>query len=80
MDPRLEELEAERWNGEPLPFPILLDATGETVDKLGISGLPTLLVVDPEGKVVRGASERLLASKLEDLRRRRAKAAPVDED
>ena len=80
LAPRLEELAAERWGGKPLPFPILLDATGETIDTLGITNFPTLLLVAPDGKVVRGASNRLLASKLEDLRRRRTKAAPVDGD
>jgi hypothetical protein len=68
LDPRLEELTAERWGGEPLPFPILLDATGETIETFGVINFPTMLLVDPEGKVVRGANERLFAAKLEELR------------
>ena len=74
LDPHLDALTAERWGGKPLPFPILLDATGETVDKLGVSSYPTLLLVDPEGKVVRGASLQLFEAKLQALRSRRVAA------
>ena len=80
LDPRLEELAADRWGGASLPFPILLDPTGETIDALGITSFPTLLLVGPDGKVVRGANQALFAAKLAALRARRARDGPGEEE
>ena len=56
----------KRWKGKSLPFPILLDASGATVKSYGIQAFPTLVLIDPEGRVVKGGSEALLAEKLKE--------------
>jgi hypothetical protein len=53
LDKRLPALQDKHWGGKPLPFPILLDATGETIKSWGIRGFPTLVLIDPEGRVLR---------------------------
>ena len=53
----------------PFPYPVLLDPQSEVADRLGVMSLPTLIVLDREGKVaftgsgVHGAEElrRILA-------------------
>ena len=46
------------WDGKELPFPIVLDSTGVTMDNLGIVGYPTTVLIDPEGKVVENGNEK----------------------
>lgn len=48
-----------------LPYAAVLD-TGEVADAYGARSLPTLVVIDPEGRVVSSASRVLSASELED--------------
>jgi len=69
----LEDLEAkiagvrqQVWEGQDLPFPVVMDNTGETVRAYGIDSFPTVLLLDPEGNIVRGGGEPLLASKLKE--------------
>ena len=64
LDEKLKPLIEKRWKGRSLPFPILLDASGTTVRNYGIQGYPTVVLIDPEGRVVRGGSEAMLAEKL----------------
>ena len=71
LDRRLENIKREEWSGETLPFPVLLDATGEALKAWGVQGLPTTVLVDPEGRVVRGGIGDLMV-KL----RRPAKPSP----
>src|SRR5688572_30030557 len=52
LDPKMDKLVAEHWKGRALPFPILLDASGETIKKYGVSSFPTQILIDPEGKLV----------------------------
>jgi Redoxin len=64
LDEKLKPLIEQRWKGKSLPFPILLDASGATVKRYGIQGFPTLILIDPDGRVVKGGSEAMLAAKL----------------
>jgi len=57
LDPLLEKIAEDLWNGEPLPFPILLDSTGETIERYGIMSYPTLVLIDPDGRIVPESSE-----------------------
>jgi len=66
MDEKLARTVAEVWKGKPLPFPILLDATGETLRKLEIHSFPTIVLIDPEGRVVKDGDEKTLAAKLSE--------------
>lgn len=68
LDEKLKPVIEKRWNGKSLPFPILLDVSGATVKKYGIQGFPTLVLIDPEGRVVKGGSEAMLEEKLKEGR------------
>lgn len=52
LDQKLRDIRAKLWGGKDLPFPILLDSTGETVKTYGIDAFPTTLLIDPDGKLV----------------------------
>ena len=60
LDPELAKLEKGIWKGKKLPFPILLDASGETTTTWGITGFPTTILIDPEGKLVGAIGEAAL--------------------
>ncbi len=70
LDEKLAPIIEERWDGKELPFPVLLDPTRKTIKAFGISAYPTNVLIDPEGKVVRGNAEKLLEAKLRDLSER----------
>jgi hypothetical protein len=52
LDSKLEPIIKNAWRGRPLPFPILLDSTAETIETFGIRGFPTIVLIDPEGRLV----------------------------
>jgi hypothetical protein len=56
---KLENLQRAKWHGRPVPFTILLDRTGETIKTWGISGYPTVALIDPDGRLVRGDLDTL---------------------
>ena len=58
LDEKLESIIEEHWGGRELPFPILLDATGQTLRDYDIHTFPTLLLIDPDGKLVKGRAEK----------------------
>jgi peroxiredoxin len=39
---------------EKLPFPVLLDLDSKTADSFGVEGIPTLFVIDENGKIIYG--------------------------
>jgi peroxiredoxin len=55
---------------EKLPFPVLLDLDSKTADAFGVEGIPTLFVIDENGKIIYGhvglepAMEFMLAHQL----------------
>lgn len=51
LDPELQKLKEKRWGGKDLPFPILLDSSGETMKSYKVQVLPTTILIDPEGKI-----------------------------
>jgi thiol-disulfide isomerase/thioredoxin len=65
LDAELEPIIREVWYGKTLPFPILLDATGQTIADFGISFYPTAVFIDPEGKVAKGLDLKELEARLE---------------
>ena len=60
LDDKLAPTVKDAWDGRQLPFPILMDATGDTVRNYGISSFPTVILIDPEGKLVKGGGEKKL--------------------
>jgi hypothetical protein len=64
LDPKIAKHEAEIWKGK-LPFPVLIDAPNEvTTKRYGIEGYPTIILIDPEGKIVKGGSLEMLKEKI----------------
>ena len=64
LDSKLEPIIKNAWSGRPLPFPILLDSTGETIEKFGIRAFPTMLLIDPGGRLVGEVKEAELEKHL----------------
>ena len=62
LDQRLLPIVDHVWE-KPLPFPILIDPTFTTWERYGLPGLGTLVLLDPEGNLVKG-DETVLAEKL----------------
>ncbi len=64
LDKNLPRTRKRYWGGRDLPFPVLLDATGQTIKDWGVRAFPTMLLIDPEGKLVGEVSEEELEKKL----------------
>ncbi|KAF0245657.1 MAG: hypothetical protein FD180_1435 [Planctomycetota bacterium] len=64
LDEKLKPIIRDKWGGKSLPFPILLDASGDTIRKLGIHSFPTVILINPEGKLVKGGGEAMLEEEL----------------
>jgi hypothetical protein len=64
LDKRLESIVKHVW-GKPQPFPVLLDSSFTTWQRFGLPGLGTAILIDPEGKLMKG-DESVLAEKLKE--------------
>ena len=64
LDRKLEPVVKHVWGGRALPFPVLLDATFQTMESFGISTFGPHLV-DPAGTLMKG-DEATLADKLRE--------------
>jgi hypothetical protein len=64
LDPKMALPRKRYWGGHDLPFPILLDATGQTIKDWGVRAFPTTVLIDPEGHLVGEAQEKELEEKL----------------
>ena len=58
LDDKLKPIVRRQWHNRPLPFPILLDTKGAMVKTYGVTGFPTAVLLDPEGRVVDFAANR----------------------
>jgi hypothetical protein len=67
LDKKCEQPRKLYWQGKNLPFPILLDSTGQTIKTYDIHAFPTTILIDPEGKLVGEAGEEQLEAKLPAL-------------
>lgn len=68
LDEKLAAVKEKHWKGRDLPFPILLDESGETVKQYGIHAFPTTILIDPDGHLVGEATEVDLRKALEKER------------
>ena len=59
LDRALEPIVKHVWGGKTLPFPILLDPTFKTWERYGLPGLGTVILIDPDGKLVEGDEAKL---------------------
>jgi thiol-disulfide isomerase/thioredoxin len=62
LDRALEPVVKHVWGGKPLPFPVALDASLQTMQSFGISTFGPQLI-DPDGNLIQG-DEAVLAEKL----------------
>lgn len=60
------KLVKDAWGGKDLPFPVLLDGEGRTSKGYGIVQRPTLLLIDPDGNLVKDGDLSMLADLLQD--------------
>ena len=67
LDEKLPKIKEHYWQGKDLPFPVLLDATGETGKLYGVHSYPTGILIDPDGKLVGEAEPADLEAKLPPL-------------
>ena len=67
LDNKTERPRNRFWGRHDLPFPILLDSTGQTIKEWGVHAFPTTLLIDPKGKLVGRADEKELEEKLPPL-------------
>ncbi len=67
IDQKLKEKDVfdKYWFGKNLPFPVLVDDTRTTIDGWGIRAFPTIVLIDPDGKLVKGGSLEMLKTELE---------------
>ena len=70
LEPQLAQVSKSYWGGKPLPLPILLDATGKTIENYDVRAYPTEFLIDPAGRLVRLHEdlEEFLKQKLVSLR------------
>lgn len=68
---QFDRLNEKTWKFDKFPFPIVMDASGETVRNFKIQGYPTTVLIDPSGAIVetdvgagRGICEARLLSEL----------------
>jgi hypothetical protein len=64
VERKLEPIVKHAWGGKSLPFPVLLDNSFQTWESYGLRGLGEVLLIDPDGNLVRG-DETTLAERLE---------------
>jgi thiol-disulfide isomerase/thioredoxin len=57
------------WAGKPLPFPVLIDGDGNTSATYGIRSWPTVLLIDPDGNLVKNGDLVMLEDKLSEPKR-----------
>lgn len=76
VQPQIDKLLAQRWKRKMFPFPILMDATNATVGAWGITGFPTAVLIDPDGKIVAQDHHGMEKKLAEELRKPRSAKKP----
>lgn len=64
LDRRLASVKRKHWGGRGLPFPELLDDTGDTIRRFQVNAFPTTILIDPEGRLIGGADLNMLKDAL----------------
>ncbi|MCZ6787579.1 MAG: TlpA disulfide reductase family protein [Planctomycetota bacterium] len=52
LDEKLKSVKKRFWKGRDLPFPVLFDATDTTLTRYRIRAFPTMILIDPKGRLV----------------------------
>jgi len=64
LDKKVSAVRSQYWKGRRLPFPILLDDTGDTLRRFQIGAFPTTILIDPDGRLIANASISMLKDAL----------------
>jgi hypothetical protein len=59
LDRQLQSVVEHVWNGQQLPFPVLLDSSFRTCQSFGVRGVGHTILIDPTGKLVEGDTDTL---------------------
>jgi thiol-disulfide isomerase/thioredoxin len=59
LDRQLQPVIKNVWGGKSLPFPVLLDSSFRTWESFGLEGAGELLLIDPNGHLVKGDATTL---------------------
>ena len=52
LEEKLKPIKKKFWKGRDLPFPILFDGTDTTLRRYRIHAFPTVILIDPQGRLV----------------------------
>lgn len=66
LNAKLDELSKNVWNGKKFPFPIIIDATMDSMKAWGVRGYPTAFIINPEGKIVASGHPMALEAQFEE--------------
>ena len=61
LDRRLADLRREVWKIQELPFPVVLDSSFKSIERYGLSGVGSHVLINPRGRVVKGGLSELVA-------------------
>jgi hypothetical protein len=81
LDASLDYLVRSAWDGKALPFPVLIDASGETAGRYRVRRVPATYLVDPQGRLTEGNLDALAVAldegdpELEEVLQRLSKAS-----
>jgi len=67
LDPKIGAIRERYWGGRDLPFPVVVDGTGDIATKYGIKAWPTMVLIDPLGRVAGHGGPEILLRKLPPL-------------
>jgi hypothetical protein len=59
LEAQLESVARRDWQGRTLPFPVLIDPSGETTRRYGVRSVPATYLIDPQGRLVAGDLDAL---------------------
>lgn len=59
LQEKLEPIRKNVWGGKAIPFPIVIDHTFSNWERYAIQGLGDCLLIDPDGRMVRGDLDSL---------------------
>lgn len=48
---KVDSIKRELWHGSELPYPVIIDRSGQTARDWGVETFPRLVIIDPNGKV-----------------------------
>ena len=73
LDKKMKPIIKKVWGGKDIPFPSLLDATGQSLRNFSIVSLGTHVLIDPQGNVVPGHGEATIEAGIKEMIERAAK-------